>query len=130
MADWNALHRYIKSEYKVASDEINSVKLIFNLDNDRSQLVVVEKAGEVGDSEWAVVSTAVCGENEINPKAALMRSSQMVVGGLALVEGGPVIFRHSIRLADLDPGEFEEPLKLAAIFGDKLEQELSGADAY
>ncbi len=130
MADWNALHRYIKSEYKVASDDINSVKLIFNLDNDRSQLVVVEKAGEVGDSEWAVVSTAVCGENEINPKDALTRSSQMVVGGLALVEGGPVIFRHSIRLADLDPGEFEEPLKLAAIFGDKLEQELSGADAY
>ncbi|MGA8745936.1 MAG: hypothetical protein WB507_08730 [Solirubrobacterales bacterium] len=130
MADWNALHRYIKSEYKIASDDLNSVKLIFNLDNNRTQLVVVEKAGEVGDSEWAVISTAVCDENQINPKDALIRSSQMVVGGLALVDGGPVIFRHSIRLAELDPGEFEEPLRVAAVFGDKLEQELSGADSY
>jgi hypothetical protein len=130
MADWNALHRYIKSEYKIAKDDLNSVKLIFNLDNDRTQMVVVEKGGEVGDSEWAIISTAVCDENQINPKDALIKSSQMVVGGLALVEGGPVIFRHSIRLAELDPGEFEEPLRVAAVFGDELEQELSGADSY
>jgi hypothetical protein len=124
MADWNALHRYIKSEYKIAKDDLNSVKLIFNLDNDRTQMVVVEKGGEVGDSEWAIISTAVCDENQINPKDALIKSSQMVVGGLAL------IFRHSIRLAELDPGEFEEPLRVAAVFGDELEQELSGADSY
>ena len=43
---------------------------------------------------------------------------------------GPIIFRHAIRLQDLDPAEFEEPLKIAVLFGDRLEQELTGADAY
>lgn len=37
MADWNALHRDIKSEYKIASDDLKSVKHIFTLDGGRSQ---------------------------------------------------------------------------------------------
>lgn len=130
MASWEALHRYIKSEYKVSEDNLNSVKLIFNVDDHRSQLVMVHRAGEIGGSEWAVISTAVCDEGDVDPREALLKSADMIVGGLALVDGGPIIFRHAIRLQDLDPAEFEEPLKIAVLFGDRLEQELTGADAY
>jgi hypothetical protein len=130
MADWNALHRYIKNEYKVSDDNLDSVKLLFDVGDGRSQAVVIEKAGEVGNSDWAVISTAVCEEGTIDARDALVRSAQMTVGGLALVDGGPVIFRHSIRLADLDPPEFEEPLRVAAFFGDRLEQELAGSDQF
>lgn len=130
MADWNALRNYIKSEYKVSSDDLNSLKLLFDLGNGRSQLVVVEKIGDLGNSEWALISTAVCAESDIDPRDALVKSGEMIVGGLALIDGGPVIFRHSIRLADLDPAEFDEPLGVAAAFGDKLEQELSTADNF
>lgn len=130
MADWNALRNYIKSEYKVSSDDLNCLKLLFDLGNDRSQMVVVETMGELGNSEWALISTAVCEESDISPRDALVKSSEMIVGGLALVDGGPVIFRHSIRLADLDPEEFHEPLRVAAAFGDRLERELSTADNF
>jgi hypothetical protein len=130
MANWNALRDYINSKYKVSGDDLNSVKLVFELDDGRTQLVIVEKAGEVGNSEWALISTAVCEEGDIAPRDALVKSSEMIVGGLALVDGGPVIFRHSIRLADLDPDEFDEPLKVAAAFGDRLERELSTADNF
>jgi hypothetical protein len=130
MADWNALRNYIKAEYKVSADDLNSLKLLFALDGGRSQLVVVEKIGEVGNSEWALISTAVCEEGDIDPRDALVKNSEMIVGGLALIDGGPVIFRHSIRLADLDPGEFDEPLRVAASFGDSLERELSTADKF
>jgi hypothetical protein len=130
MSDWNALRHYIKTEYKVDSDEGDLLKLIFQFEDGRNQLVIVEKAGEVGNSEWALISTAVCEEGDIDPRDALVKSSEMIVGGLALIDGGPVIYRHSIRLADLDPDEFDEPLKVAAALGDRLEGELSAADNY
>jgi hypothetical protein len=130
MADWNALHGYIKAQYKISEDNLNSVKLLFELDGGRSQAVIVERTGPVGDSEWAVISTAVCDGTAVDAREALIKSSQLVVGGLALVDGGPLIFRHSIRLRDLDPPEFEEPLRLAVTFGDQLEREISGADKY
>jgi hypothetical protein len=69
----------------------------------------------------------VCRADQIDPRDALSRNGSMVVGGLAL-EGDLVIFRHSLPLADLDPDEFETPLRIAVTFGDK--RELSGADAY
>jgi hypothetical protein len=130
MADWNSLRSYIKSQYKVSKDDLNVLTLLFDVDGGRSQVVLVGRAGEVGNSEWAVISTPVCDEGDIDPREALIRSDQMVVGGLALVEGGPIFFRHSIRLADLDPPEFDEPLKLAAVYGDQLERELAKGDKY
>lgn len=130
MADWNALHNYITQNYKITEDDFKSVKLIFNLDGGRSQLVMVHHGGELEGSDWAVLSTAVCEESDISHHDALVRNSQMLMGGLALVEGGPVIFRYAIRLADLDPAEFETPLKVTVLFGDELERELSTLDRY
>jgi hypothetical protein len=130
VANWDALHRYIKSEYKVSEDNLNSVKLIFDVDEQRSQLVMVHRAGELDGSEWAIISTAVCDEGDVAPREALIKSADMIVGGLALIDEGPIIFRHAIRLQDLDPAEFEEPLRIAVLFGDRLEKELTGADKY
>jgi len=130
MADWNALHTYINRNYKVSEDDFKSLRLLFNLDGGRSQLVLVERGGELEGSEWAIISTAVCDEGEIDPREALIRNSEMLVGGLALIDGGPVLFRYAIRLADLDPPEFEAPLKIAVLFGDSLEQELAKSDKY
>jgi hypothetical protein len=127
MADWNGLRNYIKANYKIASDELDTLKLIFDVGGGRSQQVLVSK---IGDSGWAEVSTAVCEESQINPREALVKNSRMTVGALALVEGGPVIFRHSFPLADLDPSEFEAPLNVAVTYGDQLEREYSGADRY
>jgi hypothetical protein len=58
----------------------------------------------------------------------------MVCGALSIRElpedENLVVFRHSIPLADLDPSEFEGPLHIAVIFGDQLEQELTGVDTF
>lgn len=130
MADWNALHNYITQNYQTSDDDFKSVKLIFNVDSSRSQLVMVHNGGELEGSEWAVISTAVCDEDELDPREALVRNSQMLMGGLALVEDGPVIFQYAIRLADLDPAEFEAPLKVTVLYGDRLERELSTGDRF
>jgi hypothetical protein len=130
MADWNALHNYILQNYKVTEDDFKSVTLVFNVDSTRSQLVMVYNGGELEGSEWAVITTAVCDESEIDPREALLRNDQMLMGALALVENGPVIFQYSIRLADLDPAEFETPLKVTVLYGDRLERDLSTGDRY
>lgn len=123
MADWNALRGYIKSNYKIAEDSLDSMKLVFDVDGTRTQAVRVSK---MGDSGWAEISTAVCREDEISPRDALLRNGKMIVGALALHGSGLVIFRHAFPLANLDPDEFEEPLRLAVNYGDRLERELSG----
>ena len=127
MADWDALRGYIKSNYKIADDKLSALKLLFDVGGGRSQAVIVS---QLGDSGWVEVSTAVCNESQLDAREALRRNNKMVVGGLAMFDDGTIIFRHSFPLANLDPNEFEEPLHIAANFGDQLERELAGADVY
>jgi hypothetical protein len=126
MADWNALCSYIRGKYKIAEDKIDTLTLIFDTGGGRAQRVLVSDAG----NNWARVSTAVCDEGQISPRDALIRNSQMRIGALALVEGGPVIFSHSFPLTNLDVDEFEEPLGMVVNYGDQLERELSGGDRF
>jgi hypothetical protein len=126
MADWDALRSHIKSHYNVAQDSLDSMQLLFETSTGRSQLVWVGKL----PNNWASVSTVVCEESQIDARDALLRNSTMIIGGLALIEDGPVIFRHSFPLATLDPQEFEQPLGVAIEYGDQLEQELTGVDRF
>lgn len=130
MANWDALRSYVKSKYKVADDEGTVLRLLFELDGGRSQMVFVSRCGEIGDSEWADVWTPVAKESQVNLRDLMLRNSKTVVGGLGLLNDGTVIFRHSFPLADLDPSEFEAPLNVAVLFGDRLESELTGADVF
>ena len=129
MATWESLCRYIKSRYKVADYDLNQLRLIFDLGNGRSQNVIVGKQ-MLGDDEWAEIWTPICNEGEISAREALLRNRQMVVGALALVKDGPVIFRHSLPLRDLDIAEFEVPFHMIINFGDKLEQDFTEVDKY
>lgn len=129
MARWENLKAYIASNYKVASDEGNLVKLNWNVEDGRSQLVIVALAGELAGEQWAEVSTGVANVNQVDPQDLLKRNSGMIVGALAIVED-IVIWKHSFPLGNLDPNEFETPLHLAVNFGDKLERELTGGDNF
>lgn len=127
MPDWTALRAYINNNYKIAEDGVDALKLVFDVDGSRTQAVWIRK---MGDSGWAEISTAVCREDEISPRDALVRSGKMIVGGLALHDCGLVIFRHSFPLANLDADDFDEPLAMAVSYGDRLERELSGGDLW
>jgi hypothetical protein len=123
MDGWSALRSYIARNYKIAEDSVDSVKLVFRVGDSRTQAVRVTR---IRDSGWAEISTAVCREDEICARDALVRSGRMVVGGLALHGPGIVIFRHAFQLANLQAEAFEEPLRLAVTYGDQLERELCG----
>jgi hypothetical protein len=126
MADWSSLRGYIMGKYKVAKDDVDTLTLVFDTADGRSQQVLVSDIG----NGWAQISTAVCDESQIEPRAALVRNSELRIGALALVDGGPIVFQHSFPLANLDVAEFEEPLAMVVNYGDQLERELSGGDKY
>jgi hypothetical protein len=123
MDGWDALRDYIQRNYKIAEDSRDSVKLVFYVDGSRTQAVRVTR---IGDTGWAEISTAVCREDQISSRDALVRNGRMIVGALAIHGPGLVIYRHSFPLANLDAEEFEEPLRVAVSYGDRLERELSG----
>ena len=127
MANWNALRNYIQSRYTIAQDDLDVLHLVFETSTGRTQKVLVSK---IEDSGWAMISTAVCQEGDIDPRQALVRNFGMIIGSLALVEDGPVVFKHTFPLADLDPQEFEQPLQMVVEYGDRLERELTVGDRF
>src|SRR5258708_803355 len=110
MDGWSALRSYIQRNYRIAEDSHDCMKLVFYVDRSRTQAVRVTR---IGDSGWAEISTAVCREDEISARDALVRSGRLVIGGLALHGPGIVIFRHAFPLTNLDVEGFEGPLRLA-----------------
>ena len=128
MASWDGLRNYIKSNYIVAMDELDVLGLDFRLENGRTQKVVVRRTA-LSSAEWIQILTPVCEEGDIAPREALIKSGEMIVGGLVLLDG-TIYFRHSLPLKDLDIDEFEVPFHLAVGFGDRLEREIVGVDRY
>jgi hypothetical protein len=55
---------------------------------------MVRKA-ELGGYEWAQVVTPVAKAADVDARAALVLSGNMVVGGLA-IEGDLLVFRHAL----------------------------------
>jgi hypothetical protein len=122
-AGWSTLRRHIKSNYRVAEDGSDAIKLVFAVNETRTQAVWISK---IGDTGWAEISTAVCREGEITAREALVRNAALIVGGLALHASGVVILRQAFPLANLDLDGLQAPLLMAVDLGDRLERELSG----
>jgi hypothetical protein len=128
MASWDGLRNYIKANYTIGMDELDVLGLDFRLDNGRTQKVMVNRQ-TLNGADWVQILSPVCEEAEIAPRDALVRSADMVVGGLVLIDG-TIYVRHSLPLKDLDIDEFEVPFHLAVGFGDRLEREIVGIDRY
>lgn len=130
MASWGALNVYIHSNYKVADENPSLIKLIFEMPNGRSQMVLVGRSTLLdGLEEWAVIESPFGRIDDVDVKAAIREVSDNVCGGIAS-SGDFVTFRHSVPLANLDPNEFERPLQLVTGTADRLESQFSGGDFF
>jgi len=128
MATWEQLREYIKGNYAIDEEDRDWLTLTLHFDAGRSQQVRVAHM-TFQDVEWAVLSTMVCREDDLQPMSALRRNGELVFGGLALI-GESFIFRHAVELAHVDPAEFEAPLRVTTEYGDLLEKEITGQDVY
>lgn len=130
MAGWSDLAAYVRSRYKIAHEQPNMIKLLFEVDGLRSQVVLLWHLTLVNDTEeWVQIESAVGELGSIDLARALREISETVCGGLATL-GDLVTFRHSVPLLNLNINEFERPLALVTATADHLERTLTGADEY
>lgn len=131
MATWSDLKAYVKNNYKIADEADDHIKLVFDMGNLRSQVVIVWHAQLANtDEHWVQIESPIGELGQVDVNAALQAVGDTLVGGLALFNGSVVTFRHSVPLDDLSINEFEVPLALVTGTADRLEQALTGGDRF
>ena len=128
MPTWSEIQEYARSKYKLASDDKDSFKLVFEYDNDRLQAVIVSRF-EAIDREWCDFASACCKKDQMSPEVALEKNFQFAVGAISLDKDIYVV-RYSVQMATMDMEEFELPLHVVASTADKLEQEFAAGDDF
>lgn len=130
MATWAVLKNYILGNYKVAHDDENVIKLVFDVGDLRSQAVFLWRASLMnGDEDWVQVESPIGSLADIDLRQALSLTEGMVCGGLSLARD-LVVVRHAVPLTNLDINEIERPLILVTTTADRLEKQLLGGDSY
>lgn len=130
MATWGDFHRFIKENYRIQEDRGDLLVLVFELDRDRSQLVVLERQSfRASSGEWVLISSPIGKAADIDVALALSTANNHVVGGLTIDED-LLITRHAVPLANLDTNEIEEPLQVLCLMADQMEASLIGGDQF
>jgi hypothetical protein len=131
MATWSDLKQYIHNNYKIADERDDMIKLIFETGGLRSQVVIVWHVQLSGSGEhWIQIESPFGELGSLDLAAALNAVGNTVCGGMSLVGGQLVTFRHSVPLDDINISEFEAPLALVTGTADRLEQALTGGDKF
>lgn len=135
MPTWAEIQEYARTKYKLAEDNPDSFKLVFEYQNRRLQAVIVSRF-EAMQREWVDFASACCRRDQMDPEVALERNFSFAVGALALdtLDENPdhkiYVVRYSVLLATMDMDEFELPLHVVASTADKLEQEFARNDEF
>ena len=105
MPTWTDIKDHARSNYKLAEEHDNNLKLVFQYPGGRLQAVIVAHYEAMG-RVWIDFSSACCQYERLDPRAALQQSFNLAVGGLCL-DGEVYVVRHTVaaellRLEDLD----------------------------
>ncbi len=129
MPTWRDIQDFARTKYNLVHDEPEKFSITFALDSGRSQMIWVTRF-EAFDREWIEFRTPVCKEDEMAPKVALRKNSELSVGTLCL--GGDHYFMiWNMAIKNMRLEDFELPLHVITIGADQLEQTYSaGNDDY
>ena len=128
MATWSELQQYVTRNYPVQTQTDNSIVLVYNTADDRTQLVVLWRR-TLMDDEWVEIESPVAKLDGIEPLEALREAGKLVCGGLIATDD-MLTLRHAAPLVNLDTNELEAPLAAVTLAADLLEKALTGKDEY
>jgi len=130
MTTWTDLQAHVHSTYEIADDQPGYMKLIFETEHLRSQVVVLALETLLdGAEEWCTIQSPIGDIADLDLLAVLRASEDMLVGGLGLI-GDLVVVKHSVPLEDMNITEFERPLALVIYAADRLEAKFAGGDVH
>lgn len=128
MAQWNDVQAYLRANYALEMINPNFAKIVFAIDETRSQIAFLTRQ-VLGEEEWLTVESVVGRVNDVNLTAALGQVEGVVVGGLARI-GDLITLKNSMPLANMDINELVRPLELVTLTADNLERTLTGSDTF
>jgi hypothetical protein len=130
MTTWNTLVDYVQSNYKIADQSADRIKMVFDVGDMRSQVVFLWRATlQDGKEEWVQIESPFGRLDDVDLKTVVREVGEMVCGGLAVV-GDLLTLRHSFPIMNMDINEFERPLHLVTTSADRLERKFSGGDTF
>jgi hypothetical protein len=130
MTTWNDLTQYVHNHYKINDERPDMIKMIFEFEGLRSQVVILwHMTLANSNEEWVQIESPFGELGSIDLTRALQAVGNTVCGGMALF-GNLVTFRHSVPLENLDINEFKSPLALVTTTADQLEKQLVGGDKF
>ncbi len=128
MPSWGEVQEYARSKYKLAEDNENNFKLVFEYQNKRLQAVIISRF-EAMNRDWCDFASACCKLNEMSPETALRKNMGFAVGAIAL-DRDIYVVRYTCQMGTMDMEEFELPLHVVASTADQIEQEFSASDTF
>jgi hypothetical protein len=130
MATWSTLKEYVRSHYKISDEQPDSVRLIFDVGDLRSQVVFLWRMSLLdGQEDWVQIESPFGRLESVDLRGAIDSMGKVVCGGIAAM-GELVTVRHSVPLLNLDINEFERPLILVTNTADRLERQFQGGDQF
>jgi hypothetical protein len=131
VATWSDVCSYVRSNYSVAEEEEDWVKMIFDVGDLRSQVVFLQRHALLdGSEEWLVIESPFGELGNVDLPRVLSEVGSTVVGGVAMVGGHVLTVRHAVPLENLNINEFERPLALVTTTADRLERTFVGGDEF
>ena len=128
MATWRELVGYLSSNYKIEQPDSETIKLLFDTGNGRSQMVLIfGVALDNPELAHAAFFSAFAKNDQITPQqlVAVLADSNLL--GIAQV-GDYYGYMNVSLLANLDANEIEWPMNLVTDFADERERMLGLGD--
>ncbi len=113
---------FLRSKFKIASEEGDLLSMWWTVDNDRSQLVFVETRETL-----MIVSSPIAEVSDVSA-AKVLEESDSVFG--ITNTANAYMLTHVVFLENADANEIEEPLELLAAHADTSQQKRGIADKY
>ena len=128
MTTWAEVKTYVHNKYKVEDANEDLMRLLFSLDNGRSQLVYIKHVYN-DSAEWIRIESPIGKAADMNIASAARIASEKIVGGIIII-GETVFLSNAMPLQNLDGNEVDEPLGRVMTIADEMERNLVGGDAY
>jgi len=127
MATWENVKEFVRDKYRLQEDEGDFFSMVFDMGDDRSQIVFIQKFETGNSGVWAQISSPVGVIPQDKMDAALTMLNDKICGGLVKI-GNRHFVRHCLPIADLSVEEFTDPLFFTTSSADDLEKVFVGGD--
>jgi|TergutMp193P3_1026864.scaffolds.fasta_scaffold364625_1 1,2-phenylacetyl-CoA epoxidase PaaB subunit len=127
MATWKQIKDFIRSNYKLQEDEGDFFQMLFELEEDRSQMIFVQKIKSEAGDIWVQISSPIGTIEDDEIDDALEMMNDKLCGGMVKI-GERHFVRQNMLIDDLSPEQFVTLMQIVMNAADEMEQRFIGSD--